>query len=64
MAMFVAPIALPHVDRPRFSPKRHLPEPQRHRRVSKSAPAATDQLGRLLEEWLSEIKVRYTFDGE
>lgn len=64
MAMFVAPLTLPHVERTRYSAKRLLPEPPRHRRVSKSAPAATDQLGRVLEEWLSEIKVRYTFDGE
>ena len=47
-----------------FSPKRLLPEPQRHRRVSKSAPPQRDTLGQVLEEWLSEIKVRYTFDGE
>lgn len=54
----------PPVTRWGFSPKRLLPEPPRHRRTAKSAPAETDQLGRLLEEWLSEIKVRYTFDGE
>lgn len=47
-----------------FSPKRLLPEPPRHRRVSKSAPVQDDRLGRLLEEWLSEITVRYTFDGD
>ena len=47
-----------------FTPKRLLPEPPRHRRVSRSAPVQKDRLGRLLEEWLSEIKVRYTFDGE
>ncbi|HEX4745018.1 MAG TPA: hypothetical protein VFW12_10170 [Candidatus Limnocylindria bacterium] len=64
MAMFVAPITLPSVERVRYSAKRLLPEPPRHRRVSKSAPVQTDQLGRVLEEWLSEIKVRYTFDGE
>ena len=64
MAIFVAPLTLPRVERARYSPKRLLPEPPRHRRVSKSAPVQTDQLGRLLEEWLSEIKVRYTFDGE
>lgn len=47
-----------------FSPKRLLPEPPRHRRVSKSAPPQLDRLGRALEEWLSELKVRYTYDGE
>lgn len=64
MAMFVAPLALPHVERTRYSAKRLLPEPPRHRRVSKSAPPQRDALGKLLEEWLSEMKVRYTFDGE
>lgn len=60
----MAVVVTPAVRRWGFSPKRLLPEPPRHRRTSKSAPAETDQLGRLLEEWLSEIKVRYTFDGE
>lgn len=57
-------IAAPVVTRWGFSPKRLLPEPPRHRRVSKSAPPQRDRLGLLLEEWLSEMKVRYTFDGE
>ncbi len=57
-------VVTPAVRRWGFSAKRLLPEPPRHRRVSKSAPPQTDRLGRLLEEWLSEMKVRYTFDGE
>lgn len=47
-----------------FSPKRLLPEPPRHRRVSKSVPPARDRLGIVLEEWLAELSVRYTYDGE
>jgi len=50
--------------RPAFSPKRLLPEPPRHRRVSKSAPPARDPLGRMLEEWLAELRIRYTYDGD
>jgi len=46
-----------------FSTKRHLPEPPRHRRVSKSAPLPHDPLGRLLEEWLSELRLGYTHDA-
>lgn len=46
-----------------FSTKRHLPEPPRHRRVSKSAPLPRDPLGRLLEEWLSELRLGYTHDA-
>ncbi|MGI8877953.1 MAG: hypothetical protein ACR2G8_05000 [Candidatus Limnocylindria bacterium] len=47
-----------------FSPKRLLPEPPRHRRVSKSAPPARDPLGLLLEEWLSELRIGYTHDAD
>lgn len=46
-----------------FSIKRHLPEPPRHRRVSKSAPLPRDPLERLLEEWLSELRLGYTHDA-
>lgn len=49
----------------RSSPKRLLPEPPRHRRVSRSAPlpAASDRLGRSLEEWLKEQTVGRTHDA-
>ena len=56
--------ASPPAARVPFSPKRLLPEPSRHRRVSKSAPLARDPLGLLLEEWLSEVRIRYTYDAD
>ena len=43
---------------------RPLPEPPRTRRVSKWMREPVDRLGRLLEDWLAEMKDRYTFDGE
>lgn len=43
---------------------RPLPEPPRARHVSKWVREPVDRLGRLLEEWLVELKVRYTFDGD
>jgi hypothetical protein len=42
---------------------RPLPEPPRTHRVSKLAQS-TDTLSRALEEWLAEIKLRYTIGGE
>jgi len=42
---------------------RPLPEPPRNGRVSRLAPS-TDRLSRALEEWLAEIKLRYTIGGE
>ena len=44
--------------------KRPLPEPPRTRRLAKSLDGRMDGLGLLLEEWLAEQKLRYTFDGE
>ena len=44
---------------------RPLPEPQRTRHASKwMRRPVVDRLGKLLEEWLAELKVRYTFDGD
>jgi hypothetical protein len=43
---------------------RPLPEPPRTHRVSKLAQSATDSLTRALEEWLAEIRLRYTIGGE
>jgi len=40
---------------------RPLPYPQRTRRESEKP---TDRLTRALEEWLAEIKLRYTIGGE
>jgi hypothetical protein len=42
---------------------RPLPEPPRTRKVSKLAQS-TDALTRALEEWLAEIKLRYTIGGD
>ena len=42
---------------------RPLPEPPRTRHVSKLA-LATDRLSRALEEWLAEVKLRYTLGGD
>lgn len=56
--------ASPASPRVRFSPKRLLPEPPRHRRVSKSAPPQRDRLGKLLEEWLAELRIGNTHDAD
>lgn len=64
MFTFVPPLQAPEPKRWGFSPRRLLPEPERNRRVSKSAPRPTDAFGLALEEWLAEQKVRYTFDGD
>ena len=42
---------------------RPLPEPPRTHRVSKLAQLP-DALTRALEEWLAEIRLRYTIGGE
>ena len=43
---------------------RPLPEPPRSHRVSKSAPPQHDRIGMLLEDWMSELTVGNTLDGE
>jgi hypothetical protein len=43
---------------------RPLPEPPRSRRMSKSAPAQLDRIGKLLEDWMRELTVGNTLDGE
>src|SRR6267378_541626 len=43
---------------------RPLPEPPRSHRVSKSAPPQHDRIGILLEDWMSELTVGNTLDGE
>lgn len=43
---------------------RPLPEPPRMRHVSKRGMPATDRMGMLLEEWMSEIRVGYTEPGD
>ena len=43
---------------------RPLPEPPRNRRVSKSAPPQLDHIGKLLEEWMRELTIGNTLDGE
>jgi hypothetical protein len=43
---------------------RPLPEPPRSHRLSKSAPLPTDRLGKLLEDWMHDLTVGNTLDGE
>jgi len=43
---------------------RPLPEPPRSHRLSKSAPVPLDRLGKLLEDWMRELTVGNTLDGE
>jgi hypothetical protein len=43
---------------------RPLPEPPRSRRVSKTAPIPVDRMGMLLEDWMRELTVGNTLDGE
>lgn len=43
---------------------RPLPEPPRHRHVSKSGAPALDRIGRQLEEWMRDLTVGNTHDGE
>ncbi|HUG55760.1 MAG TPA: hypothetical protein VMJ92_01680 [Candidatus Limnocylindrales bacterium] len=44
---------------------RPLPEPPRTPRDAKTGRLRKrDRLGRLLEEWLAEVKLRYTIGGE
>jgi len=43
---------------------RPLPEPPRSHRMSKSAPPQHDRIGMLLEDWMSELTVGNTLDGE
>jgi hypothetical protein len=43
---------------------RPLPEPPRSHRISKSAPAQHDGIGAALEDWMRELTVGNTLDGE
>ena len=43
---------------------RPLPEPPRSHRISKSAPPQHDPIGKLLEDWMRELTVGNTLDGE
>lgn len=43
---------------------RPLPEPPRHRRFSKSSAPPLDRIGKALEEWMRELTVGNTHDGE
>ena len=42
---------------------RPLPEPPRNHRFSKISQS-TDALTRALEEWLADVRLRYTIGGE
>lgn len=56
-------MAVHAIQRGEHSVARPLPEPPRTHRVSKLSQS-TDKLTRALEEWLAEIKLRYTIGGE
>jgi hypothetical protein len=43
---------------------RPLPEPPRFRHVSRVGRPPTDRLGKLLEEWLAELRGGYTIAGD
>jgi hypothetical protein len=43
---------------------RPLPEPPRSHRLSKSAPPQHDRIGMALEDWMRELTVGNTLDGE
>jgi len=44
--------------------QRALPEPPRHRRMSKTARIPSDKVGRDLEDWLSDLTVASTHDAD
>ncbi len=43
---------------------RPLPEPPRTRRISRIARTPLDRLGTLLEEWLAELVLGNTIEGD
>lgn len=43
---------------------RPLPEPERSRHVSEIAQPPKDDLGKLLEQWLKELRGGYTLAGD
>ena len=43
---------------------RPLPEPERNKRVSAIAQPPKDELGKLLEQWLKELRGGYTIAGD
>ena len=43
---------------------RPLPEPERTKHVSAISQPATDDLGKLLEQWLKELRGGYTIAGD
>ncbi len=44
--------------------KRPLPEPPRTRRISKWTRIPLDKVQSELEDWLKDVAIGYTFDGE
>ncbi len=43
---------------------RPLPEPPRCRHVSKTGALPLDRIGKLLEDWMRELTIGNTLDGE
>ena len=52
------------VERPVHTYPRPLPEPERNKHVSQIAQPPTDELGKLLEQWLRELRGGYTIAGD
>jgi len=55
--------AVERTRRPHFV-ARPLPEPERNKHVSRIGQRPVDELGRLLEQWLEELRGGYTLAGE
>lgn len=58
------PAAAAQRERPRHFVPRPLPEPPRSRRVSRIGRPPLDGLGKLLEQWLAELRGGYTIAGD
>lgn len=50
--------------RPSHFVARPLPEPPRSRHISRLGRPAVDRLGKLLEQWLAELRGGYTIAGD
>lgn len=57
MPTILEPIRIHRVARP-------LPEPERSKHVSRVGQPPTDELGKLLEQWLKELRGGYTIAGD
>lgn len=58
------PAAAARREPPRHFVPRPLPEPLRSRHVSRLGRPPVDRLGKLLEQWLAELRGGYTIAGD